>query len=318
MIVKLVDSEKSKSESQDEIASKTLQLSFQKLIFNEKQCNVLTIRDMSDVEKYAEVEAENKILSLLTTSVTHEMLTPLKCVVQFGTTLLKSSDPSVVKEAQLIVSTAKLLLSEVKLILDKNMLDNNAFTPNFEQYPLKKTILDVIQILEPQAALLNIKFNVSLPRDEVTVLLDQLRPQQVMINLLSNAIKFSKPPGKVDITVTTNKVVTPNAQDDIEIHITVRDHGIGISAQDQKNLFQPYFKTTDDLSRVKNMGSHGMGLNISFRCVKGMNGQVSVQSKLGEGSSFTITLLSKVYSREGERKKVSQLLFANNNAGSRT
>jgi len=127
---------------------------------------------MSDVEKYAEVEAENKILSLLTTSVTHEMLTPLKCVVQFGTTLLKSSDPSVVKEAQLIVSTAKLLLSEVKLILDKNMLDNNAFTPNFEQYPLKKTILDVLQILEPQAALLNIKFNVSLPRDEVTVLLD--------------------------------------------------------------------------------------------------------------------------------------------------
>jgi len=82
---------------------------------------------MSDVDKYAKVEAENKILSLLTTSVTHEMITPLKCIVQFGTTLLKSTDPLAVKEAGLIVSAAKLLLSEVKLILDKNLLDNNAF-----------------------------------------------------------------------------------------------------------------------------------------------------------------------------------------------
>ena len=77
------------------------------------------------------------------------MLTPLKCIVLFGTKLLKSNDPTVVKAARLIVSTAKLLLSEVKLILDKNMLDNNAFTPNFEYFPLNQTILDVIEILEP-------------------------------------------------------------------------------------------------------------------------------------------------------------------------
>jgi hypothetical protein len=72
------------------------------------------------------------MLNLLTSSVTHEMLTPLKCIVQFGTKLLKSRDPFVVKEAELIVSTANLLLSQVNQILDKNMLDNNAFAPNYE------------------------------------------------------------------------------------------------------------------------------------------------------------------------------------------
>ena len=87
------------------------------------------------------------MLSLLTSTVTHEMITPLKCVIQFGETLLKSKDPKVSKEAELIVSTAKLLLSQVKLTLDKNMIDNNAFTPNLEYYPLNKTIIDVMRIL---------------------------------------------------------------------------------------------------------------------------------------------------------------------------
>ena len=93
------------------------------------------------------------MLSLLTSTVTHEMITPLKCVIQFGETLLNAKDPKVSKEAELIVSTAKLLLSQVKLTLDKNMLDNNAFTPNFEYYPLNKTIIDVTRILNGQAAL---------------------------------------------------------------------------------------------------------------------------------------------------------------------
>lgn len=72
---------------------------------------MLTIRDISEINKFAKVSAENKMLSLLTSSVTHEMITPLKCIIQFGTSLLKSKDPLVVKEAELIVSTAKLLLS---------------------------------------------------------------------------------------------------------------------------------------------------------------------------------------------------------------
>jgi hypothetical protein len=87
------------------------------------------------------------------------MLTPLKCIIQFGTKLLKSKDPNVVKEAELIVSTANLLLSQVNQILDKNMMDNNAFAPNYEFHPLNKTIV-------------NIKFAVVMPKQEMILSLD--------------------------------------------------------------------------------------------------------------------------------------------------
>jgi len=83
------------------------------------------------------------------------------------------------------------------------MLDNNSFTPNFEYYPLNKSIIDVTRILNGQAALQNISFKVSVPEKEVVILLDQLRLQQVIINLLSNAIKFSKAHDTINVEVTT-------------------------------------------------------------------------------------------------------------------
>lgn len=208
------------------------------------------------------------------------------------------------KEAELIVSTAKLLLSQVKLTLDKNMLDNNAFTPNFEYYPLNKTIMDVASILNGQAALQQINFAVNVPSQEVTVLLDQLRLQQVIINLLSNAIKFSKANDTITIEVTTE--TKPDHQNrDITVWIKVTDKGIGISQQDLKNLFTPFFKTTEDQNRVKNKGSHGLGLSICQEIVKGMNGHIEVQSELGVGSTFTIVLKTQIYDRSFEQKTVS-------------
>jgi hypothetical protein len=88
------------------------------------------------------------MLSLLTSSVNHEMITPLRCNIEFASSLLRiSGDPMVLKEAKLILSTSKLLLSQVKLTLDKNMLDNDMFTPNFEYHPLNKTLSEVTEIL---------------------------------------------------------------------------------------------------------------------------------------------------------------------------
>ena len=80
---------------------------------------------------------------------------------------------------------------------------------------------------------------------------------------MSNAIKFSKSPDTIEIMVETKKSADSSDPENIEIIIQVVDHGIGISPKDLKNLFLPYFKTSEDLNRVKNMSSHGMGLNIS-------------------------------------------------------
>ena len=82
-----------------------------------------------------------------------------------------------------------------------------------------------------------------------------------MINLLSNAIKFSNSNDTIKISVSADQV-TAAAGPDCTVCIKVTDKGIGISPQDLKNLFKPYFETTDDLNKMKNKGSHGLGLSI--------------------------------------------------------
>jgi signal transduction histidine kinase len=154
------------------------------------------------------------MLSLLTSSVTHEMITPLKCIAEFGKSILKGvTTPQVSKEAKLIVSTSKLLLSQIKLLLDKNMLDNDLFVPNYEFHSINISIAEVVDILQSQAKLQKIQIEIFALKEDFIVKIDQLRLQQVVINLLSNAVKFSKAYDVItvklfssDSLVETNKV----------------------------------------------------------------------------------------------------------------
>jgi two-component system sensor histidine kinase EvgS len=103
------------------------------------------------------------------------------------------------------------------------------------------------------------------------VLLDQLRLQQVIINLLSNAIKFSKAHDIIKVEVTCDPQHEIQSRY-IIVHVKVTDKGIGISSQDLKNMFKPFFKTTEAQNRMKNKGSHGLGLSICKTIVTSMNG----------------------------------------------
>ena len=106
------------------------QVSLQDLFFNNQVCKLLQFRDISDISNLARVSAENKMLSLLTSSVTHEMLTPLKCIIEFAHMLIKELQNSPLRRiAELVLSTSKLLLSEVKTLLDKIMIEKNLFVP---------------------------------------------------------------------------------------------------------------------------------------------------------------------------------------------
>jgi len=99
--------------------------------------------------------------------------------------------------------------------------------------------------------------------------------------LLSNAIKFSP------INETVNvEVQAENCGMYFKITIKVIDVGIGISAEDQRKLFQPYFKTTDAASQQMNASSHGLGLNICFRISEALKGKISCKSGKGEGTEF--------------------------------
>ena len=119
------------------------------MIFNKEECQVATFRDVTNIKKLARIEADNKLLQLLSSSVTHEMVTPLKCIINFSESLIKELRNSPKKiEAELILTTSKLLLAETKLLLDKNMLEHDLFIPNLEISPMNKTVSDAVSILE--------------------------------------------------------------------------------------------------------------------------------------------------------------------------
>jgi len=87
-------------------------------------CKIIKIRDITDLKRLSESENQNRVTSLLTASVSHELLTPLKCITSFGQELARLVTHSKLKyKAELIVSTSNLVMSQVKFLLDKNMLD---------------------------------------------------------------------------------------------------------------------------------------------------------------------------------------------------
>lgn len=90
----------------------------------------------------------------MTSSVTHEMITPLKCMVYFSEFIIKDmkdKKSNAYQSAKQILNTSKLLLSQVKLLLDRNMLKHDFFKPNLELTKFNKTVIDTIDILTPQA-----------------------------------------------------------------------------------------------------------------------------------------------------------------------
>ena len=246
-----------------------------------------TFYNETESKTLAKVEQQNTLLTLLQSSVSHELLTPLKCITSFAQNLerdLKHSPKK--KEAQLISLTAKLLQSQVKMNLDKSLLENGKFEPNLNDSPINRVIEDVILIMKDQAKLKTVKLKFYPLPSETMVRLDMQRTQQVMINLISNAVKFSPPHSTVQINIDL-KINRPLKK--FKTTISVFDQGIGMSEEDLDGLFQPFFRSSDQQSREMNAGGHGLGLSICQKIAEGLNGSINVKSTKGNGTIMSFT-----------------------------
>lgn len=127
-----------------------LQLFLTEMLYAGQTHRVATFSDITESKALAKAEQKNNLMSLLTSSVSHEMLTPLKCICSFASSLEKELKHSPKRqEAEMIFITAKLLLSQTKMILDKNMIEKGLFTPAYEDTPFNRIVNDVVLILRP-------------------------------------------------------------------------------------------------------------------------------------------------------------------------
>jgi CheY-like chemotaxis protein len=145
---------------------------------------------------------------------------------------------------------------------------------------LSQVITESCSLVRPLAAERHIRLiEDAEPWSGTCVWADQQRLKQVILNLLSNAIKYNRVRGQMSVSCSR--------QPEQRIRIEVRDTGTGIAAEDLPKLFQPFERLSVDQSKVEGTG---LGLALSKRLVEAMRGTLSVESTLGQGSTFTIVL----------------------------
>jgi signal transduction histidine kinase/CheY-like chemotaxis protein len=238
-------------------------------------------------EKAERISAENKTKDEFLTTMSHELRTPMNAVINAGK-LLKFTPLSGTQQEYVsrLNASSQHMLSLINDILDLARLDSRLLHIEDIPFRLSDVLQQTEQLLAEQAKGKSLLFTL----DNRFLLLkkqlggDPTRLSQVLLNLLHNAIKFT-PEGAVTLRVTSSDI----SADKVSLLFEIEDTGIGITAEQQKKLFQPFSQA--DSSTARKYGGSGLGLAISSRLVKRMGGELQVESGTeGQGSRFFFTL----------------------------
>jgi PAS domain S-box-containing protein len=226
----------------------------------------------------------SRFKSQLLSRVSHELRTPLGGILGYAELLqYKAFGPLTEKQHNAvnnIIESTDYLTSIVNDLLDESQIESKSISLHNEYFNpielLEKTKTTMSTLADKKGLAFRVEIDPELPSELYG---DVNRLQQILINLEGNAIKFTKL-GEVNVSL---KRPAP-AQWSIE----VRDTGAGIPVDDQQNIFEPFRQVSNSITR-ENRGS-GLGLAITKQLVELMGGQISLESEIGKGSLFTVTL----------------------------
>ena len=233
-------------------------------------------------------ESKGQFLS----NMSHDIRTPMNAIV--GMTAIASAhinDPQRVQNClEKIELSSKHLLNLINDVLDMSKIESGKMSLREEPLDLLKELgesLDLIKI-QAKAKSLDIQADLSAVKD-VYVVGDSVRLQQVWVNIMSNAVKYTEPGGHIFIQVTQENGTWRGYENYV---FRCADTGIGMSQQFLERLFLP-FERVQDSTNSKIAGT-GLGMAITKNIIDLMNGNIQVESRLSEGSVFTVTLPLKL------------------------
>lgn len=253
--------------------------------FRERQANLIEELETARDRANAASEAKSSFLGI----ISHELRTPMNGVLGAAQLLNATPLTPIQKEyLGIIRNSGDNLLGLLNDILDMTKIEAGKMAFEVVEVDTAELQRRVIGPFAAQAEAKGLALNVRTEGEIPAVVMgDPLRVCQVIQNLLSNAVKFTEK-GAVTYTVKSERL----ADDRVQFSFRVEDSGAGISPEDLKRLFQPFSQL--DASSTRRFGGTGLGLTIARRMANIMGGDITVQSVLGKGSTFTFSVQAQV------------------------
>ncbi|MCL2244962.1 MAG: response regulator [Treponema sp.] len=233
--------------------------------------------------------AASEAKTVFLSNMSHEIRTPLNAII--GMTVIGKTAGDIQRKDycfEKVENASQHLLGVINDVLDMSKIEANKFELSDEEYDFEKMLQRVINIIafraDEKRQKLSVNIDKSIPR---LIIGDDQRLAQVITNLLGNAVKFTPEEGSIKLETRFL-----GKEDDLyTIQITIKDSGIGISPEQQRQLFHSFHQAESGTSR--RFGGTGLGLVISKNIIELMGGHIEVDSEIGKGSSFSFTFKAR-------------------------
>lgn len=224
-------------------------------------------------------EDKNKFLRI----AAHDLRNPISAILSFSTMLIEDLSAKMQGEQkeflEIIRQSSEFMLQLLNELLDIAVIESGNLILNTETHDLVKVIADNVSLNRVIANKKKINIDFSTTMDELNLIVDRIKIEQILNNLISNAIKYSFPESNINISLS---------REEKDAIITITDRGTGIPPEDMPKLFQPFAKRSPGGTAGEK--STGLGLSIVKKIIEAHNGKITAESTVGEGSVFKVYL----------------------------